>query len=127
MLRVIVPPAGTEVLGVNTRTGETVEPATLDPTVSEVNAMPPTWPPRAPDATPTLAASLLVDTLIPVVLPPVAGPNVMPKRVTEMYMPACTATEVVKTTEDEPPNIVWKAPMEDAAAGGGPGTMKPMG
>ena len=109
-----------------TRTGETVEPATLDPTVSEVNAMPPTWPPRAPDATPTLAASLLVDTLIPVVLPPVAGPNVMPKRVIP-YMPAGTATEVVKTTEDEPPNIVGKAPMEDAAAGGGPVTMNPMG
>jgi hypothetical protein len=114
MLRVIVPPTGTEVLGVNTRTGKTVEPATLDPTVSEVNAMPPIWPPRAPDATPTLAASLLVDTLIPVVLPTVAGPNVMPKRVI-LYMPAGTATEVVKTTEDAPVRLSFGKPlMEDA-------------
>ena len=91
-----------------------------------VKETPVTWPPRAPDVTPTLAASLLVDTLIPVVLPTVAGPKVTPLRVIP-EMPAGTATEVVKTTEDEPPNIVGKAPMEDAAAGGGPVTMKPMG
>ena len=100
----------------NTRTGKTVEPAKLDPIVSELNVTPPTWPPRAPDAAPTLAASLLVDTLIPVALPTVAGPKVMPKKLT-VHMPAGTTTEAVKTTEDAPIGPTFGVPpMHDALA-----------
>jgi hypothetical protein len=89
----MVPPAGTVVAGVNTRTGVTVAPDTLVPRVMDVKAVIavatppevmevkviPMVPPIAPDATPADAVtSASVCTVMPVALPAFATPIVKP-------------------------------------------------
>ena len=98
----MVPPIGTVVAGVNTRTGCTAAPET-PPEVMEVKVIP-VVPPIAPDATPADAAtSASVCTVMPVALPAFTSPIVKPLRVmVKAVFAAMPATAVVMTMEVAP-------------------------
>ncbi len=98
----MVPPGGTVVAGLNTRTGFMAAPET-PPEVMEVKVIP-VVPPIAPDATPADAVtSASVCTVMPVTPPAFTPPIVKPLRVmVKAVFAAMPAIAVVMTMEVAP-------------------------
>ena len=105
MWRVMVPPTGTLMAGVNWRTGRTVEPESWPPKlkmdVKVTAAVVAVSEAIGPEDTPEDAAvSTLVCTVMPVALPAVAAPIVKPLRVMVKCVDAAMPeTSVVMTME----------------------------
>jgi len=96
----MVPPMVKSMAGLNTRTGVTVAPCAVEPTVMEVNVIAPVT------AAASKAVEAVVSALVTMVKPPVvsgrAPPKVSPARVialAEVPRPAAAATVIVITIE----------------------------
>lgn len=91
----MVPPLTTSRAGLNTRTGVTVAPCAVEPTVMEVNVIAPVT------AGASTAAEAVVSALVAMVKPPVvagrAPPRVSPVRVSDLEAVPVGAEAVVST------------------------------